>query len=615
MSTAAANLPLTKSPTHAENSLRAEGTTLTRSAEMKTIDYRRQYLKSRSSSACEEASLPPVSGVDLRWEHLSLKIPTTGGDKRAGGKRQNDKIILNDCSGALQKREMACIIGPSGAGKTTLMHTLSGRAGRSYQGRVLANGCEVNPIEFRKSLAFVMQEEALFATQTPREAVSFSAALRLHGVQAEERKTLVASIIRELNLDKCADTLIGGELIRGISGGEKRRVSIGIEMITNPKILFLDEPTSGLDSSSAYSVVMTLQRLCSRGCSVMCTIHQPSSEIFHTFDKCFLIVEGHMLYAAESKLMPEFFEQQGMGCPPTFNMADHAMFIVNRTDHQGIEDVKKLREAWKEREQKALGEHKEEDDAAINNTNTRALRSPSSSGSGLKLAAHIHAGGCMQIGQLAKREVLGLFRDKQTMMFRVFSAIFLSLLFGIVFFGVGKDNVPESIYGALTLISMATMFGSSHPQLVVFAIERKAFLREYFVGTYGVQWYFLTKFIVETLVAFVFSLISLSIVYPLMQLQGNFVAMWMALFLLSIASQSLTTVIGCISTSVKQAMELFPVAFVPQFLFSGFFVRIDQIPVWLQWVQWVCVFKSVLTVFLTLFLHPHTTKASRFRWA
>merc|ERR1719482_218510 len=135
---------------------------------------------------------------------------------------------------------------------------------------------------------------------TPRELLEMSGVLRLPVGRAEILEQ-VEELLVALKLEKCKDTYVGNQLVRGLSGGERKRTAVAVELITKPKMIFLDEPLSGLDSYAAWTVVQVLKDLAKHGCAVLCTIHQPSSEIFQSFDKLICMVEGYTVYCDEVK--------------------------------------------------------------------------------------------------------------------------------------------------------------------------------------------------------------------------------------------------------------------------------------------------------------------------
>ena len=150
----------------------------------------------------------------------------------------------------------------------------------------------------------------MLGTLTVRETVTYSAHLRLPNILTkEEVNDIVEGTIMEMGLQECADTVIGNWHLRGISGGEKKRLSVALEILTMPKILFLDEPTSGLDSASAFFVVQALRNIARDGRTVISSIHQPSSEVFALFDDLFLLSAGETVYFGESKMAVEVWEQ------------------------------------------------------------------------------------------------------------------------------------------------------------------------------------------------------------------------------------------------------------------------------------------------------------------
>ena len=244
-------------------------------------DFDPYHLASLTANTLAGSALRVGEPAYLGWSNVSFTLAPKA--VKASGK---DPQILKNLSGSAKPGEVVALMGASGCGKTSLMNVLSGRAtsmgGHVVEANLTVNGKAVTPAELGPKVAYVMQEDSLTATATPREAFDFSARLRLPpSVTADERRQMVEEMIRILHLEGCADTMIGNELIKGISGGEKKRVSIGVELITQPSILFLDEPTSGLDSFAAYSIISTLKDLARLGCTVISTIHQPSSEVGH----------------------------------------------------------------------------------------------------------------------------------------------------------------------------------------------------------------------------------------------------------------------------------------------------------------------------------------------
>ncbi|XBJ24176.1 hypothetical protein VPH35_002116 [Triticum aestivum] len=177
---------------------------------------------------------------------------------------------------------------------------------------------------------YVTQDDNLIGTLTVRETISYSARLRLpDNMPMEEKRALVEGTIVEMGLQDCADTVIGNWHLRGVSGGEKRRVSIALEILMRPRLLFLDEPTSGLDSASAFFVTQTLRGLARDGRTVIASIHQPSSEVFELFDRLYLLSGGKTVYFGQASEACEFFAQAGFPCPPLRNPSDHFLRCIN----------------------------------------------------------------------------------------------------------------------------------------------------------------------------------------------------------------------------------------------------------------------------------------------
>lgn len=166
------------------------------------------------------------------------------------------------------------------------------------------------------------------AVFSPREALHFSASIRLN-LSQEDRIIKVNKLLRDLGLEQCADTVIGNELIRGVSGGERKRTSIGVELLTNPSMIFLDEPTTGLDSNTAITIMYLLRDMANSGRTIVSVIHQPSTQIFREFDKLILMCKGNIIYQGDAQAAVDYFNSINYECPALTNPADYFMKIMN----------------------------------------------------------------------------------------------------------------------------------------------------------------------------------------------------------------------------------------------------------------------------------------------
>lgn len=240
-----------------------------------------------------------------------------------------DKTILNGVTGMVRPGEMLAMLGPSGSGKTTLLTALGGRLAGQLSGKITYNSQPFCGSTKRRT-GFVAQDDVLYPHLTVTETLLFTAMLRLpKSVARDEKVNQVDRVVTELGLTRCKSSMIGGPLFRGISGGEKKRVSIGQEMLINPSLLLLDEPTSGLDSTTAQRIMSTVKRLASGGRTVVTTIHQPSSRIYLMFDTVILLSEGSQIYYGPASTALEYFSSIGFSTSVTVNPADLLLDLAN----------------------------------------------------------------------------------------------------------------------------------------------------------------------------------------------------------------------------------------------------------------------------------------------
>ncbi|XP_010651815.1 ABC transporter G family member 12 isoform X2 [Vitis vinifera] len=256
----------------------------------------------------------------LVWEDLTVVVPSF----RGGATRR----LLHGVTGYAEPGRIMAVMGPSGSGKSTLLDSLAGRLSRNVimTGSVRINGQR----RLHGGIAYVTQHDVLLGTLTVKETMTYSAHLRLPTTMTkEEVNGIVEETILEMGLQNCANGFIGNWHIRGISGGEKKRLSIALEILTQPRLLFLDEPTSGLDSASAYFIIQTLKNTACNGRTVISSIHQPSSEVFALFDHLLLLSGGETVYHGEAKRAVEFFAEAGFPCPSRRNPSDHFLRCIN----------------------------------------------------------------------------------------------------------------------------------------------------------------------------------------------------------------------------------------------------------------------------------------------
>ncbi|RRT45258.1 hypothetical protein B296_00040030 [Ensete ventricosum] len=240
-----------------------------------------------------------------------------------------EKVILGGVSGMVSPGEMLVVLGPSGSGKSTLLSILAGRLQGKHSGAVLANGRRLTKPVLRRT-GFVTQDDVLYPHLTVRETLVFCAMLRLPRTVAKEEKVAAAeAVMSELGLCKCADTPVGSPFVRGISGGERKRVSIGHEMLLNPSLLVLDEPTSGLDSTAASWLVTTLGGLARKGRTVVTSVHQPASRVYQMFDSVLLLSGGSCLYFGKAKDAMDYFGSVGFAPRFHVNPADFMLDLAN----------------------------------------------------------------------------------------------------------------------------------------------------------------------------------------------------------------------------------------------------------------------------------------------
>lgn len=296
-----------------------------------------------------------VRTINIRLEAFGLDI-----EKRSF-RKQMTKSILSPLTAEFQPGSLNVIMGPSGSGKTSLLNSMAGRLKDDFStryktvGTMTFNGLAPSEDVVHSICSFVTQDDdALLASLTVRETLRYAAGLRLPKWMSKQQKTQKAEeILLKMGLKDCADNLIGNDLIKGISGGEKRRVTIAVQILTEPRVLLLDEPLSGLDAFTALSIMDVLLGLAHEGRTLIVTIHQPRSDLFAHFGNIMLLARGgHPVYAGPAVQLLPHFASQGYICPQHVNPADFALDLITvdlqhlAREEASREKVRKLIEAW-----------------------------------------------------------------------------------------------------------------------------------------------------------------------------------------------------------------------------------------------------------------------------
>ncbi|EQC24672.1 hypothetical protein SDRG_17435, partial [Saprolegnia diclina VS20] len=410
-----------------------------------------------------------------------------------------DKVVLNDVHGSATAGEFVVLMGPSGAGKSSLLDVISGRQSAT-SGSVLVNGARWSKAS-AKHASYVMQDDVFYETLTVEEHLLYQAELRMGKLfNPSQRQARVDFVIQELGLGKCRNAPIGGDKIRGISGGERKRLSFATEILTNPSLLFADEPTSGLDSVMAESVVLQLRQLAREGRTVIATIHQPSSELFPLFDKLYLLTEGETVYNGPASEAVAYFAAQGHACPNYMNPTDFFMRQIIQADGTDTSKarVQALVKAWA----------------------THLTTAPASSESSNEEFdddngyTQTHMGLMGQLRVLTKRNVTRLVRDKIAFGARLGQSIFTSIFAGLIFWQIKmSQSGVQSFTGALFFIAINQMFGAATPEFIAVPMELPIMRREYDSGLYHAWVWYLAKNVSELFFQLVFPLIFLVPLY------------------------------------------------------------------------------------------------------
>ncbi|CAH9071813.1 unnamed protein product [Cuscuta europaea] len=536
-----------------------------------------------------QRSLYPIV---LKFEEVVYKVEGKGKSSSSSSK---GKTILNGLTGMVSPGEILAMLGPSGSGKTTLLTAIGGRLHGKLSGKITYNGQPFSGTIKRKT-GFVTQDDVLHPHLTVQETLMFTALLRLpQSLSREEVSDHVESVITELGLGKCRCSMIGGALFRGISGGEKKRVSIGQEMLINPSLLLLDEPTSGLDSTTAMKILTTVKQLATGGRTVVTTIHQPSSRLYHMFDKVILLSEGCPIYYGSAPNALQYFSSIGFSTPLIVNPADLMLDLAN-----GIRpDSNSVMEQGNSTEQERRGVRETLLSAYEKNISTTLKTALSSLDNGQNYSYTTDASRkskgkgdewCTSWWHQFKILLLRGLRERRYDAFnklRIFQVISVAFLAGLLWWHTPPSHVADRV-GMLSFFAVFWGFYPLYNAVFTFPQERRMLIKERSSGMYKLSSYFLAKTMGDLPLELALPTAFTFILYWMGGLKADPLTFTLSLLIVLLSvlvAQSLGLAFGAILMDVKQATTLASVTSLVFLIAGGYYIQ--HIPPFIVWLKYL----------------------------
>jgi len=506
--------------------------------------------------------------------------------------QDNEKKVLDKVSLSLASGSLTALMGPSGAGKTTLLNILLNNAAHHLEGMVSANGHRVTE-QFAKLCNFVPQDDVMMKSFSPRQALMYQARLRMGQASEDQMRTKVELVLKQLGLTDCADTPTGSVEKRGLSGGQRKRLSVAMELLDDPAVLVLDEPTSGLDSKAAEDLVAFLQSL-ARGDAehtskiVLCTIHQPSWALLERFDELLLVAKGKMLYQGSVQGLPKYYENQSSTkIPQNSNPADHVMRAIQEDGAQTV-----WADFWA--------------DASQCDTKSHPIQQPQQQPA--PCAERQYAiSGWQQFKILLARNVEDYFKDHEQFVQQISAKIFIGLLLGLCWLNTSRPaycgengKAIFTVTGALFMICNNGLMDDMLMTVTGFPQHKTILQREYKNGVYGMLPWFSAFWLTRLIGQITFGFFMILPCYFMIGLrvgdsgEGLFVAV-LTLFACSVTGTTLGLGLGAVSSNLDGAFGFVMPIMMPMMLFAGYIIPYGQIPVIWRWLYWLSPFQYSFT--------------------
>ncbi|KAH9149791.1 hypothetical protein AeRB84_007255 [Aphanomyces euteiches] len=484
--------------------------------------------------------------------------------------------ILTNAIGRCAPGELTAILGPSGSGKTTLLDILADRRASGFiSGKVTVNGKRRDSTTFRLMASYVAQDDSLLGSFSVLETLRYAAQLSVASIVSSfETEQRVQAAIDDMGLRSCQDTLVGDIFRKGLSGGQRRRLSIAIELLKQPTILLLDEPTSGLDSASTYNVVKYIKKLCSQNRTVVATIHQPSSIVYHMFSNIMILAKGQTVFFGPPTSALSHFASLGHRLPPFTNPGEFYLQLVN-TDFDGHHDVDELIASYASSAAAAQVHEQINQDRS----DLRMFEFP------MDYMRELRPSAWRQMTMLMHRNSLNNIRNPGVYGIRLAMYIMLSLMVATVYIYTNKQ-IRDEDRAALLFYVQAFLVFMSVAVLPFFIEQRSVFNRERANNSLNVTSFVVANFLAALPGIFLIAVVATAIVVGLAGLE-SFGYFLLNMFLSLVVAESLMHVLGALVPHYIIGIALGAGIYGMFMLVEGFMVPFNSIPAGWQWVSYV----------------------------
>ncbi|KAL4155441.1 hypothetical protein PRNP1_007551 [Phytophthora ramorum] len=537
--------------------------------DLPTLNPSTQTSAKSSASFAGKPTRMTSNPFTLSWSNLCYTVNTK---KKTPTHPDGKKTILTSVTGRCAPGELTAVMGPSGSGKTTLLDILADRIGSgTIQGDIALNGAARDIKTFRAVSSYVAQEDSLLGSFTVLETLEMAANLSLpSSISHREVVERVQNVIDEMGLRVCEHALVGDMFRKGISGGQKRRLSIAIELLSEPSILLLDEPTSGLDSASTYNVMKFVTRLCKENMTVICTIHQPSSLVYDMFTNVVILTAGQTVYFGPRVDMLPHFASLGYVCPEHEDPAEHYISIAN-TDFEGHGDISLLVSGYAA--------------SPVAARIQEAIQTDSTSLPAARATERVPNSPLRQLVVLLKRNSLDNLRNPGIFWVRLVMYTALSAMMGTMFLSTNDGITAHDQVYLLTYANCFLVF-MSIAVLPFFIEQRAVFLRERTNSNLNVFSYVIANFLGALPGIFLIALTSTLLVGYLADLNSYGVFL-LTIFLSLVVAESLMHLVAACVAHFIIGMALGAAIFGWFILCMGLFVPRPAIPGYWIWAHYL----------------------------